>query len=281
MDTRRDFRPEPRPSRGKAALVLMLLGLALATAGFGALGVWQLQRLDWKLALIARVNARIHATPTPAPTDWQHISAARDEYRHVYLQGRFLPGHDTRVQAVTALGAGFWVLTPFRTDAGRIVLVNRGFVPPDWPGGLPPPVRQVSGLLRLSEPGGAFLRHNDPATARWYSRDVAAIARAQGLSHVAPYFVDADAVAVGDAAAAAASAAKPAAGDSATLGSPDAAAWPRAGLTVTHFRNSHLSYALTWFALALMSAAAAGYVAWDARRASRPRPPHAREQTPD
>ncbi len=50
---------------------------------------------------------------------------------------------------------------------------------------------EVTGLLRLTEPGGAFLRSNDPAGKRWYSRDVAAIAAARGLTDVAPYFVDA------------------------------------------------------------------------------------------
>src|SRR3546814_6228890 len=54
---------------------------------------------------------------------------------------------------------------------------------------------RVTGLLRMSEPGGAFLHHNDPDNGRWYSRDVAAIAAAQGLAgtKVAPYFIDADA----------------------------------------------------------------------------------------
>ena len=51
----------------------------------------------------------------------------------------------------------------------------------------------VTGLLRITEPGGGFLRRNDPAAGRWYSRDVAAIAAARGLETVAPYFIDADA----------------------------------------------------------------------------------------
>ena len=51
----------------------------------------------------------------------------------------------------------------------------------------------MTGLLRLSEPGGAFLRLNDPVSDRWFSRDVATLAQARGLEHVAPCFIDADA----------------------------------------------------------------------------------------
>lgn len=243
-----------RPSRGKAALVLLLAGLALAGAGFGALGIWQLHRLQWKEALIARVDVRVHAAPVaaPGPSEWQEIGTETHEYRRVVLHGHFLPDHDTRVQAVTALGAGFWIISPFATADGAIVLVNRGFVRADWPGDSLPARNRIVGLLRLSEPGGAFLHRNDPAHGRWYSRDVAAIAAAQKLAGVAPFFVDEEA-------------GVPSVAADATLG-PAAGAWPRAGLTVVRFRNNHLGYALTWFALALMCAGAAGYVLRDARR---------------
>jgi surfeit locus 1 family protein len=135
------------------------------------------------------------------------------------------------VQAVTDYGAGFWVLTPLKTDAGWTVLVNRGFVPPErrtaatlGPTG---PVTLI-GLLRITEPKGGFLRSNDPAANRWYSRDVAVIARARRLSQVAPYFIDADAT-------------------------PNSGGYPIGGLTVVAFPNSHLSYALTWFTMAILS----------------------------
>lgn len=215
---------------------VFLAALALAFAGFCTLGTWQLQRLHWKRALIARVDARVHAPPSPAPTraDWPKVSAARDEYRRVHIEGRYLPGHDTRVQAVTARGPGWWLLSPLRGDDGSLVLVNRGFVPNDWNGDAAPPAGHVRvvGLLRLSEPGGGFLRRNDPVHGRWHSRDVTSIARANRLGEVAPYFLDAERAA----------------------SDPE---WPAAGMTVVKFRNHHLQYALTWFALALMAAWAA------------------------
>lgn len=212
---------------------------ALAIAGvvlFSGLGIWQLERRVWKLDLIARVEQRVHAPPVAAPgrAAWPRIGARADEYRHIQAQGRYLDLPPALVQAVTARGGGYWVLAPLMTDDGDVVLVNRGFVPFDraaWPDLASPRGKvAVTGLLRLSEPGGAFLRHNDPQADRWYARDVAAIAQSRGLRDVAPYFIDAEA--------------QP--GDPAQL--------PVGGLTVVVFPNNHAGYALTWFVLAAMSA---------------------------
>lgn len=214
---------------------MLLLLLALLFTG---LGVWQVERRSWKLALIAAVDARVHAAPQPAPGpgDWPRVTADEDAYRHVQATGDFLNDRETLVQAVTELGGGFWVLTPLRSDGGFTILVNRGFVPPDRadpatrPDSRPNGRVGVTGLLRISEPGGAFLRSNDPTANRWFSRDVAAIAKARGLENVAPYFIDADA-------------------------SPDPRSLPVGGLTVISFWNNHLVYAITWFSLAVLSLA--------------------------
>lgn len=223
-------------ARGSVWTVVFAVALLVAFVGFIALGVWQWQRMGWKDALIERVEARVHADPVPPPprSRWAAITVESDEYRRVRLSGRFLPGPETRTQAVTALGAGCWAIAPMRTTDGDIVLVNRGFVPTGEDAS-PPPVGAVAieGLLRISEPKGGFLRRNDPAQDRWHSRDVSAIARARGLDagSVAPFFVDA---------------ARDAGGQG----------WPRGGLTVVTFRDHHLSYALTWFGMALLTAIA-------------------------
>ena len=235
--------PAPRPAWVRALVVVCALALF---AGFVALGSWQVQRRTWKHELIARVEQRVHApaVAAPGPAQWPQVNAADDAYRHVRLSGHFLYAHEVLVQAVTVQGPGFWVLTPLRSADGSTVLVNRGFVPP----ALRDPITRltadpqtrvsVTGLLRLSEPGGGFLRHNDPQHGRWYSRDVQAIAAAQGLGPVAPYFVDADA------------------GTAEAATAPSGAAAPIGGLTVVQFTDHHLVYALTWYALALMVASA-------------------------
>lgn len=250
------------PPRGKAARWFLLICTGLAFAGFVALGSWQLLRLQWKLDLIARVDQRVHAAPVapPGPPRWPVVTADSDGYRHVRLAGDYLFDKSVQVQAATELGSGYWLLTPLRQADGDIVLVNRGFVyaPGERPadaGSRPSNPASVTGLLRITEPGGGFLRHNDPAHGRWYSRDVAAIAAAQGLDPVktAPYFVDADA-------------GQEPGGAPAANGALNR---PVGGLTVIAFRNSHLVYALTWYALALMAAGAIAWVLREEKRAGR------------
>ncbi|HET6396077.1 MAG TPA: SURF1 family cytochrome oxidase biogenesis protein, partial [Pseudoxanthomonas sp.] len=173
-----------RGPRGPLALALLAAAFAAGLVLFLALGVWQLQRMAWKHDLVARVESRIHAPAAPAPdaAAWEAAAPRDHEYRRVAVRGRWLAGHDTLVQAVTEIGPGRWLLRPLQRDGGGIVLVNLGFVPEGFQA--PPPApgpAEATGLLRLDEPGGGFLRRNDPAAGRWYSRDVAAIARHRGL----------------------------------------------------------------------------------------------------
>jgi surfeit locus 1 family protein len=229
-----EVRGEDRPSPIRKWVLLTLC--LLATALFVALGIWQIERRAWKLALIDEVNARVHAPPVaaPPPTQWSGITAQNAAYRHVTAAGRYLNDRETLVQALTEQGTGFWVLTPFETADGSIILVNRGFVPSERASsqtrlkGLIEGPASVTGLLRLSEPKGGFLRTNEPDKDRWFSRDLEGIARNRHLAKVAPYFIDADAT-------------------------PNTGGWPVGGLTVISFPNNHLVYVLTWFSMAALS----------------------------
>ncbi len=229
--------------RSRFALAMWVICLLLLTAVFIGLGTWQVQRLHWKLDLIARVDARVHAPPQPAPgpSAWPTINANDDEYRHVQVTGTLLNDKETQVYAVTNLGPGFWVLTPMLSPDGTVTFINRGFVPTDKrkpatrPEGEIAEPTTVTGLLRINEPKGTLLRSNVPADERWYSRDVNGMASARGLSNVAPYFIDADAKA-------------------------NRGGLPVGGLTQIVFPNSHLVYAFTWFGMAIMSFGMTGYL---------------------
>lgn len=237
-------------------LINLLVGLILlfSIIALSGLGVWQVQRRAWKLDLIERVEQRVRATPTdaPGPESWPNINASDYAYRHVSVRGQFVKGRSTLVRAVTERGRGYWLVEPLQAAEGFTVLINRGFIPAARIIRSPPgrerldAVTTITGLLRMTEPGGGFLHQNDPTSGRWYSRDVVAIANAQGIERVAPYFIDADA----------------------SVTSSDLAV---GGLTVISFQNNHLIYALTWFGLAAMLSAWTTYCFyedWQCRTAS-------------
>lgn len=235
--------------------VLAIAGIALFLT-FISLGTWQVQRRAWKLDLIERVNTRVHSQPVdlPAPALWPQVGRDSHEYLAVQALGRWMEGRSVLTQAVSDLGAGFWFLTPMQLDNGTQVLVNRGFIPADQRKAFAEHIASapqeaagepvaVTGLLRLSEPKGGFMRDNAPDEDRWHSRDVAAIAQAKGLEHTAPFFID--------------------------QGLPGQAVpqtWPRAGLTVIKFTNTHAVYALTWYGMALLVLVAAWLVIRHDRR---------------
>lgn len=248
------------PSTGQAArpfhsvkFALWMVLAAVFFAGFIWLGAWQVQRYHLKLGISHAMQTRVHAAPVPAPgpTEWLHTR--QQQYLHVELRGRFLADAQTLVRGSSRDGYGYWVMVPLQTDRGFIVLVNRGYIPDSLPtqtafASIKPPSGTVAitGRLRASEPGGGFMRHNQPQENLWYSRDVAAIATARDLpaAKVAPYFVDADA----------------------TAGAPR---WPAAGLTKISIYNHSLGYAITWFLLALGTLLCAGIVVHHERAASR------------
>ncbi len=231
------------PSMATRVVVLFLA--AILVSGFCALGYWQVERRAWKLDLIERIDARVHgdAVSAPARDDWANVSRARDEYRKVTVTGTFRNDLESHVYTATDYGAGYWVMTPLVRIDGSIVMINRGFVPTDRRA---PDTRRdgmingdvtVTGLLRIDEPVGTFIRDNVPSDDRWYSRDVRAMAIKRGLdaNDVAPYFIDGD-------------------------GANNPAKLPVGGLTKIKFPNNHVTYALTWFGLAGLSIVAAWIV---------------------
>lgn len=222
--------------------VTILVAASIVFVTMLSLGTWQVQRLGWKLDLIERVESRAFGDPVEAP--FGTVSEEEHSYLRVITQdGVFMHEHAQQVKALTELGPGSWLMTPLQTDT-RIIWINRGFVPSgsqptDWiePSG----ALSVTGLLRMTEPGGTVLEKNDPDAGRWFSRDVIALSDDAGLGRTAPYFIDAD------------------------HAGPDAA-WPRGGITQVNFRNSHLSYALTWYAMAALFLSAMVYVIRDRLR---------------
>ncbi len=228
-----------------------------ALAGVAALlslGFWQLQRLQWKEGLIARVEAGLDAPPVPAPrpSDWPTLDVGDAEYQPVSVTGHFL--NDDEIFANETLtepqgergGFGFFVMTPFETDEGWIVYVNRGFVPREFKapdtrvGGEIEGATAVAGPLRVPRRRAWFMPGDDVAGNEWFSRDPALYAEAQGLprERVAPYYIDA------------------------RFDPALPNGLPQGGETIIDLPNNHLGYAITWFGLAAGLAAVFGVFAW-------------------
>lgn len=232
----------------KPSLIIAWCLLALtACVCFVLLGNWQLERRVWKLALIERAETRAHLAAVAAPpsAEWPTVSGDSHEYLHVAIEGRYLHDAVTFIQASTGLGVGFWTLVPLQQADGNLVMINRGFIEKKASyTAEPTETVRLTGLLRLSEPGGSRGRNNEPENERWFSRDIQAIAKTRGLpaAQLAPYFIDVDY--------------NPATGNAEPVG----------GLTVISFYNHHLAYALTWYTLALMVAAALAYLLREERK---------------
>ncbi|MDE1914529.1 MAG: SURF1 family protein [Sphingomonadales bacterium] len=224
---------------GRRQLLLVAALLAFA-ALFVGLGVWQVKRLAWKEALIARVNAGLSALPVRVESLPRGITMAQAkgmEYRRLSLHGNWIVGDTELVAGPSSLGTGYWAVTPLRMGDGEIVYVNRGFVPMGTKRGAvialtPTAPVDVVGLMRVSEPGGSFMRPNRPEADLWTSRDIVALAQRHHLSAQTGWFIDAQAVS--------------------GMNKELLAKQPVAGLTVVSFPNNHLGYAITWFTLALL-----------------------------
>lgn len=219
------FKPLLTPTLWLIPLLVVLCGL----------GTWQIQRLHWKLDLLAKIHTGLTAAPMPLhdalPSgDASQITAA--DYRRVTVRGLFENGEDILFFTTGGEGAPVYhVLTPFLMDNGHTLLVDRGYVPTNlpvsvWRKGDLDGVREVIGIIRKPGAPNWFTPPIDVAHRIVHTRDPQTLAKAFGLKNVFPMFLEADAT-------------------------PNPGGWPKGGVTVVDLPNDHLQYAITWFGLAL------------------------------
>jgi surfeit locus 1 family protein len=235
-------RPAGAPRR-RSWLSLLLPAFVVFCILIG-LGVWQIQRKAWKEGLIASLTERLAAPPEALPpaTRWPQLDQAEDEYHRVEFRAQFEPNREALVFASAAAfrpdvdGPGYWVFAPARLADGSVVMVNRGFVPD---GRQAPSSRlagessgplDIVGTMRWPDARHWFTPADDPTHNLWFSRDPAAIAAAEKIGPVAPFYVEQEAPV-------------PPGG------------LPQPGKLVVSLPDNHLQYALTWFGLAAVLAA--------------------------
>lgn len=244
MASRFFFRPLFWPTLMTALVLPILVGL----------GLWQLDRLEWKRTLIAQIETRLAepAIPLPPPEDWAALDPDALQYHRVTVTG--VLDHDREVHwfANPVDGRiGYHIITPLAVATGAYVLVDRGFVPVELKD---PALRRagqtigqvtVTGVARASTRRGWLDVADDPENNVWLVRNIAAMAKAAGLPVIAPILIEAEA-------------AYP---EEQALDSWPQALWPPrlvqpgpaqiGARPPIEIRNAHLDYALTWFGLGL------------------------------
>ncbi len=131
-----------RPRR-RLPLAVSVVLLIAAFAILLSLGTWQVERLNWKEALIATIAERRAAPPVPLAEIEAEQAAGQDiDYRTVTVTGTFDNARERHFLATWNGESGFYVFTPLTLADGRSLFVNRGFVPydrKDPPRGRPAP----------------------------------------------------------------------------------------------------------------------------------------------
>jgi surfeit locus 1 family protein len=215
-----------------------------------ALGIWQVQRMGWKSALLQELAAAQAGPPVNAanPAPFAHILAS-GRFRHDL---ELLLGSEVRG---TTLGAA--LITPLEREGAPALLVERGWVPLDRAGvSRPEGVVTVQGYMRPAERPGLLSAADSPAARRFHNFDIPAMGAAIGLP-VAPFGL---AVVVPGRA-------RPDGGLGSTP-APNQGGVPSPATGFPAPSNPHLGYAITWFGLAL--AWTAIFALWASRRISTP-----------
>ncbi len=237
--------------------VLSIAGLAILIG----LGRWQLARKAEKEALIAKIEARRLGQPAQLAEFIAAGPGADADYQKLSARGSFVADKERFYYAPQPkLGPGYDVYQPLTYAPGKVVWVNRGFIPErvfdqpeQWRAG--PGEVNVVGNARLPAKPGLFTPDNDVGANVWYWRDLAGMqASAFGGDdgmEAAPFFLVAG----------------PEETASRLAKTPvDDTQWPRPGVSKVAVENRHLEYAVTWFGLALTLVGVYAVFAWSRLR---------------
>ena len=236
---------DARPPRLWPVLLATLIGTAILVT----LGVWQVQRLQWKEGLLAQLAANAAASPMSLADAEAAAAGGRDmEFVRVTFPGTYRHEGWKKMIATYQGGQGWTIITPAASRDGHAVIVDRGRIPGnledfDRPEG----EVEIEGVLRTQRRGkGYFDPDNDPKSNLWYWWDVPAMLQASGLPadlKPFPYVVQ-------------------------LVPSAVASTFPEPQEAKANLANNHLGYAITWFGLALTLLGVAGFYIYSTRSPS-------------
>ena len=215
----------------------LLLGL-VGCAVLVGLGVWQLQRLEWKTAKLAQIAAKISATPVTLPTT---VTPENDIYLPVTVNGRLLGPEAFVITGLAQAGAGYRVIGAFEVAGnGRKIMVDLGFVAEaDRAVELPSTPMTVTGNLNWPAEKDSYTPEPELLRKLWFARDVERMANVLGTEQV---MVVANAI------------------------DPAIPAISPLPVDISSVPNDHLNYAITWFSLAVVWLGMTVLLLWRIRR---------------
>lgn len=212
----------------------------LAFGGTLALGTWQVKRLQWKEGLIAAL-AQAQTKPALSGLPKDEAALVALQFHPVTLKGTWVADTEFHLAPRYVKDQfGYALISPLKLADGRIVLINRGWIPAKRKALETRPESRargavtLTGLVRVGNERSTFTPPNQPEKNIWFGRDIAQMAEAAKLNNVVPAMVDmADAKAHDKAL---------------TMASPPL---PIPSDGIIRLRNDHLSYILTWYGIAL------------------------------
>lgn len=221
-----------RPALWPTLISLPILVLSLT------LGVWQMERREWKRDILDRMAANQAAAPLPLD-ELLKGDPLRHEYGRVKVAGSFLHDKEFHLAARSLKNkVGLQLVTAFKTDDGKVVLFDRGWIPSEKKepakraeGQVPGRV-ELTGIVRRNQERRQFAPENAPDKNVWFHVDVPLMRRMAGAPSdpkLDAFFLDADAA-------------------------PNPGGVPIGGQTRLDIPNDHLQYAITWFLIALAMA---------------------------
>lgn len=209
-----------------------VLGVAILLS----LGFWQVQRLGWKEGMLDEIEARITATPIPIPDAYR----PEMKYQPVAVAGRTTGEEILVMSGMRDYGGGYQVISAFRTEDGRRILVDRGFITQDERRQPRPPVDlRITGNLHWPEEKNSSTPEPNLDEAIWFAREVPRMAQHLDTE---PLLVIAAQV-QGDA--------------QGVLPVP---------ISIQGIPNNHLQYAATWFMIAAVWAGMTVALIWRIRQ---------------
>ncbi len=218
----------------KIALPLVILSTIILLV----LGTWQVYRLLWKLELIHKIELRL--TTNPEELKLEQVDINKDEYKLVLIYGHFLNNKEKYLYMGSVSprgGQGYDLLTPFKTNQGKIILVDMGWVPYGFKDqskrneSLSPIELKLVGMLHKSEKKAYFTPDNDSLKNMWFFIDVKSmLSDVQHDEKAEDFFVR-------------------------LVKDPQNIKqdiYPIYGDKTVRYRNDHLEYAIIWYSLALI-----------------------------